>query len=102
RRLPVRPLSKAGSLAKPGPPGFLLDENRDCPGFWVENMGTVPVFGRMVAVALIAVAGCAMPLVDRYTLEEARGTPVRIEGSRGPLTYSQSQAILADLKKRSP
>ena len=43
-----------------------------------------------------------MPPVDRQMLDEARATPVRIEGARGPLTYSQSQAILTDLKQRSP
>src|SRR5262249_3516552 len=66
-------------------------------------MGTVPVFRRWMAfVAMLALAGCAMPPIDRLALEEARGTPVRLEGARGPLTYAQSQAILDDLKKRSP
>ena len=58
---------------------------------------------RLLAGALlVAAAGCAMPPVDRFTLEEARGTRVQVEGARGPLSYAQSQAILADLKKRSP
>jgi len=58
---------------------------------------------RLLAGALlVAAAGCAMPPVDRFTLEEARGTRVQVEGTRGPLSYAQSQAILADLKKRSP
>jgi len=55
-----------------------------------------------LAAALFALAGCAMPPVDRQMLEEARATPVRLEGSRGPLSYSQSQAILGELKNRTP
>src|SRR5258706_5760933 len=47
-------------------------------------------------------AACAMPPIDREQLEEMRATPVRLEGSRGVFSYAQSQAILADLKKRSP
>jgi cardiolipin synthase len=44
-----------------------------------------------------------MPHVDRFVLDEARRTtPVVLENARGPLSYAQSQAILADLKKRSP
>ena len=54
------------------------------------------------AAALVALAGCTMPVVDRSVLEEARATPVRVENARGPLSYQQSQAILADLKKKSP
>jgi cardiolipin synthase len=54
------------------------------------------------AAALVALGGCTMPVVDRNVLEEARATPVRVENARGPLSYTQSQAILADLKKRSP
>jgi cardiolipin synthase len=54
------------------------------------------------AIALLALGGCAMPTVDRYVLDEARATPVRVENARGPLSYQQSQAILADLKKKSP
>jgi cardiolipin synthase A/B len=42
-----------------------------------------------------------MPPIDRYALDEARATPVRVEGTRGPLSYQQSQAILAELRKRS-
>lgn len=64
-------------------------------------MGAVPRYWRAFAVAAL-LAGCAMPPIDRFMLEEARATPVRLEGSRGPLSYAQSQAILADLKKRSP
>ena len=65
-------------------------------------MGSVPVLRLFALAALLALAGCAMPPIDRYALDEARATPVRIEGTRGPLTYSQSQAILAELRKRSP
>jgi cardiolipin synthase len=56
----------------------------------------------MAAWALLAVAGCAMPPIDRYMLEEARGTPVRVETARGPLSWQQSHKVLEDLKKRSP
>ena len=55
-----------------------------------------------LAAAVLALAGCAMPPVDRQMLDEARATPVQLEGARGPLSYAQSQAILNDLKKRSP
>jgi len=66
-------------------------------------MGTVPVFRRLAAwLVLFALAGCAMPPIDRYVLDEARGTPVQMETARGKLSYQQSQAFLADLKKRSP
>ena len=65
-------------------------------------MGSVPVLRLFAFVAVLALAGCAMPPIDRYALDEARATPVRIEGTRGPLTYAQSQAILAELRKRSP
>jgi cardiolipin synthase len=61
------------------------------------------LFARFVAgLTVVALAGCAMPPIDRYMLDEARSTPVRLDGTRGPLTYAQSQAILADLRKRSP
>src|SRR5262249_27187070 len=56
----------------------------------------------LAAVATAAIAGCAMPPIDRYMLEEAQGTPVRVEGARGPLTEAQSEAVLENLKKRSP
>src|SRR6185436_9657917 len=56
----------------------------------------------LAAAALVALAGCTMPVVDRNVLDEARATPVRVENARGPLSYAQGQAILADLKKRSP
>src|SRR6185436_6149639 len=56
----------------------------------------------LAAAALVALAGCTMPVVDRSVLEEARATPVRVENDRGPLSYSQSQAIIADLRKKSP
>ena len=66
-------------------------------------MGTVLEFRRMAAsLVLLALAGCAMPPVDRQMLEDARATPVQLENARGPLGYKQSQAILDDLKKRSP
>ena len=52
--------------------------------------------------ALLTVAACAMPAIDRWQLEELRTTPVRLEGSDGELSYQRSQAILADLRKRSP
>ena len=64
-----------------------------------RNRGLSPVFAFVAALAL---AGCAMPTIDRYMLEDARGTPVRVEGTRGPLSHAQSQAVLADLRKRSP
>ena len=65
-------------------------------------MGFAPFLRLFAVVATLALAGCAMPPIDRYALHEARATPVRIEGTRGPLTYAQSQAILAELRKRSP
>ena len=68
-------------------------------------MGTGPlacIRAWIAGVVLMALAGCTMPVVDRSVLEEARATPVRLEGSRGPLSYSQSQAILGELKKRTP
>ena len=55
----------------------------------------------VAGAALAMLAACAMPPIDREQLEEMRATPVRLEGSRGALTYAQSQAILGDLKKRS-
>jgi cardiolipin synthase len=55
----------------------------------------------LAGTALLTLAACAMPPIDRYVLDETRGTPVRMEGARGPLSYAQSQAILADLRKRS-
>src|SRR5687768_5539998 len=65
-------------------------------------MGTVPVLIRIVAAAAaLALGACAMPPVDRYTLEEARNTPVRLETGYGPLSHTRSQEILANLKKRS-
>jgi cardiolipin synthase len=66
-------------------------------------MGTVPVFCRLFAAgAAIAVAGCAMPPIDRAMLDEARaGTQVRLETAKGPLSYKQSQEILEGLKKKS-
>jgi cardiolipin synthase len=57
----------------------------------------------LLAMVVVALAGCAMPPIDRYMLEEARSTPVRIEGARGqPLSYQQSQAILDELRRRAP
>jgi cardiolipin synthase len=53
-----------------------------------------------VAVSL-ALAGCAMPPVDRFMLD-AEAQPVRVNGANGPLTRERSDAILAQLKQRSP
>lgn len=43
---------------------------------------------------------CAAPPLDRYLLTETQ--PVRIEGARGPLGKSQSDAIVARLKAQAP
>ena len=65
-------------------------------------MGTVPVFRWLAIAALLALAGCAMPPIDRAVLDEARaGTQVRLETSKGPLSYQQSLQILEGLKKKS-
>ena len=60
------------------------------------------VFRWLATAALLLLAACAMPPIDRAMLAEAAGTPVRLETARGPLSYQQSQAILDDLRKRSP
>ncbi len=39
--------------------------------------------------------------MDRFLLQ-TEGSPVRLEGKGGPLSYAQSRAILQELKKRSP
>ena len=57
---------------------------------------------RFALVGMLALAGCAMPPIDRYVLEEGRNTPVRLEDAQGPISYTRSQQILADLRKRSP
>ncbi|HXN15345.1 MAG TPA: phospholipase D-like domain-containing protein [Usitatibacter sp.] len=51
---------------------------------------------------MLALGACAVPSLDRYLLKESETRPVLLEGARGPLTYKQSQAILEQLKKRSP
>lgn len=54
-------------------------------------------------LALVAaVAGCAMPPVDRFILDASREPPVRLSGANGPLTRARSDAILEQLKERSP
>jgi cardiolipin synthase len=55
------------------------------------------------AAALCALLGaCAsVPDIDRYLLQSGSQV-VRLEGSRGPLTYAQSRRIIEDLKRRSP
>jgi cardiolipin synthase len=54
------------------------------------------------AIAASLLAACAStPPLDRYLLETPP-EPVRVEGSRGPLSKSQSDAILAKLKAKSP
>jgi cardiolipin synthase A/B len=64
-------------------------------------MGTVKIRRICACIVALLAAACAMPPIDRYALEEARATPVRLEGARGPLSYAQSRAILAGLKSRS-
>jgi cardiolipin synthase len=55
------------------------------------------------AAALCALLGaCAsVPDIDRYLLQSGSQV-VRLEGSRGPLTYAQSRKIIEGLKNRSP
>ncbi len=53
-------------------------------------------------LAFAALAGCAMPPVDRIILDASREGSVRLNGAHGPLTRARSEAILADLKRRSP
>ncbi|HET6265466.1 MAG TPA: phospholipase D-like domain-containing protein [Usitatibacter sp.] len=59
--------------------------------------------GRLAAAAAaFLLAACAsVPPIDRFLLTQER-EPVRVEGSRGPLTHAQSEQVLADLKKRAP
>jgi len=61
------------------------------------------VTGRLAAAAAaFLLAACAsVPPIDRFLLTQER-EPVRVEGSRGPLTHAQSEQVLADLKKRAP
>jgi cardiolipin synthase len=51
--------------------------------------------------ATLALAGCAVPQIDRMMLQ-AEHEPVRLEGTRGPLTREQSRAVLDRLRERSP
>ena len=55
------------------------------------------------AAAMCALLGaCAsVPDIDRYLLQSGSQV-VRLEGSRGPLTYEQSRRIIEDVKRRSP
>lgn len=55
----------------------------------------------VAAVCGLAGACATVPDIDRYLLQSGSQT-VRLEGSRGPLTYAQSRGIIENLKKRSP
>ncbi|HLX22867.1 MAG TPA: cardiolipin synthase B, partial [Usitatibacter sp.] len=61
-----------------------------------------PTLTPLVLAVSVALAGCAMPPVDRFILDASDGPPVRVSGANGPLTHARSDAILADLKKRAP
>src|SRR4051812_43443971 len=55
----------------------------------------------LLLCASLALAGCAVPQIDRMMLQ-AEHEPVRLEGTRGPLTREQSRAVLDRLRERSP
>jgi cardiolipin synthase len=55
----------------------------------------------LLLCATLALAGCAVPQIDRMMLQAER-EPVRLEGTRGPLTREQSRAVLDRLRERSP
>ena len=61
-----------------------------------------PARAPLALLVSVAVAGCAMPPVDRFILDSAGETPVRVNGANGPLTRARSDAILAQLKQRAP
>ncbi len=58
---------------------------------------------RWAWLALLALASaCAsVPPIDRYLLHR-EAAPVEVQGAHGPLTRAQAQAVLADLRNRSP
>ena len=55
----------------------------------------------LLLCATLALAGCAVPQIDRMMLQPERG-PVRLEGAHGPLTREQSRQVLDQLRQRSP
>jgi cardiolipin synthase A/B len=55
----------------------------------------------LVLAVSLALAGCAVPPVDRFILDTA-GEPVRVNGAHGPLTRARSDEILANLKQHAP
>ena len=61
----------------------------------------MPVRAVLAVAVSVAVAGCAMPPVDRYLLDSS-GERVQLNGPHGPLTRARSDEILAELKKRAP
>lgn len=55
-----------------------------------------------ITVLALALTACAMPPLDRYMMEARASTPVQVNGSKGPLTRAQSEAVLAKLKAGAP
>ena len=52
-------------------------------------------------LSALLLASCATPPIDRYLLQAERA-PVRLEGSRGPLSRAQTEQVLAELRRKSP
>jgi len=56
---------------------------------------------RLALAVCVALAGCAMPPVDRFMID-ASGEAPSLSGPQGPLTRARSEAILDELKRRAP
>jgi cardiolipin synthase len=61
-----------------------------------------PKLAPLVLAVSVALAGCAMPPVDRFILDASGAPPPRVNGANGPLTHERSDAILANLKQHAP
>ena len=51
-----------------------------------------------VFAIMLGLTACAMPPLDRYMMEARASTPVKVSGTKGPLSRAQSDAVLAKLK----